>query len=475
MALLPTFQEIAPRRPAVWSGYCAGDDAPAQFLRAAGAAYRGRAGLYQLFNEMEDKDGHLFSVLQTRKNGVLARPRSIEPSAQDARSRDVARFIEDALAAIPNFDAALLQLLDALGKGMAIAEVMWARRDGALVVDSIRSRFQGRFAFDDHGRLCLMDAPAASSSGGGREGAAVPPRKFLLLTFNARHDNPYGQGLCEKAYWYYWFKKNNLKFWVAYNERFGSPTVIARFRPGTTPAEQDRLLEVIDSIRHDAGVAIPDSVAIELLEARRQGSAGTYQQLADWCNDEISKIVLGQTLTASEGRRSGSLALARVHDAVRNEYVESDARALMAVINGQLIRWLVDFNFGPAVAAPRWIIDTSKDEDLAEQSAVDRQLVSMGVPLSAEYFYRRYGRPAPEPGERALSYDDRNLYQYHLQYGVLTINEVRRALGLPPVAWGEQPTRPTRESPAGPNETRATPPLEDAERDIEKEIEQSGA
>ena len=41
-----------------------------------------------------------------------------------------------------------------------------------------------------------------------------------------------------------------------------------------------------------------------------------------------------------------------------------------------------------------------------------------------------------------LQYDDSNLYQYHLQFGVLTINEVRVKLGLPPVPWGDKPTSP---------------------------------
>ena len=41
-----------------------------------------------------------------------------------------------------------------------------------------------------------------------------------------------------------------------------------------------------------------------------------------------------------------------------------------------------------------------------------------------------------------LYLSDSNLYRYHLQFGVLTINEVRAKLGLAPVAWGERPASP---------------------------------
>jgi hypothetical protein len=64
----------------------------------------------------------------------------------------------------------------------------------------------------------------------------------------------------------------------------------------------------------------------------------------------------------------------------------------------------------------------------------------MGVTLPESYFYEKYGRPAPVGDARRLQYDDSNVYQYHLQYGILTVNEVRAKLGLSPVPWGDVPT-----------------------------------
>jgi phage baseplate assembly protein gpV len=68
--------------------------------------------------------------------------------------------------------------------------------------------------------------------------------------------------------------------------------------------------------------------------------------------------------------------------------------------------------------------------------------VKTGVPIPLAHFYARYGRPEPREGERVLRYDDSNLFQYHMQHGVLTVNEVRARLQLPPVPWGDVPTRP---------------------------------
>lgn len=433
------------------------DQTHQQILRAESLSNRSYASIYDLFNEMEDKDGHLFAVLQTRKIGILSRERRIIPASENSDDVKVADFINSVLNGIPAFDRALYSLLDALSKGFAVLEIIWAvDNNGRVVIKELKSRAQSRFIFGRYGELRLLDPPeeirrqlAETQNNNGRNathpgnlnlwGVPVPERKFLVFTFNAQHDNPYGKGLCARAYWYYWFKKNNLKFWAIFNEKFGSPTVVARYRPGISEEEHRKLLEIIDSLQTDTGVTIPENIMIEFLEAHRSGNINSYKDLADWCNDEISKIVLGQTLTASEGRRSGSLALGRIHQVVRFEYIQADARALMDVINSQLIPWIIYFNFGSInTPLPQFVIDTTPEEELDRQIEIDRQLISLGVPIPLSYFYKRYKRPVPVNDEHSLRYDDSNLYQYHLQYGVLTINEVRATLGLPPVDWGDQ-------------------------------------
>jgi len=454
-------QEIAAPSRRAWPGYLTPAPTAYHILQSGALANPGIRTIYDLFQEMEDKDGHLYSVLQTRKNGVLSRGRKVVAASDSPRDREVADFVARALERIPAFDQALRDILDALGKGFSVTEIIWSVSGGRVLVEALKSRFQGRFVFGLDGELRLLDEsecvalgalgaplrlgadPLGNAGAGPRApGRPVPPEKFIVFSFDARNGNPYGNGLCQKAYWYYWFKKNNLKFWVVFNEKFGSPTVVGRYRTGATDEERDRLLEVIESLQNDTGVVIPESMAVELLEARRSGNINTYRDLADWCNDEISKIVLGGTLTSSEGRRSGSYALGRVHEAVRSEYVEADARALMEVINTQLVSRLVAYNFGPGVVPPRWEIDVADDADLEREAELDARLVGLGVPLPLGYFYEKYKRPAPREGERSLRYDDNNLYQYHLEFGVLTINEVRRSLGLPPVAWGDRPARP---------------------------------
>jgi phage gp29-like protein len=488
-SLKPVVQEIARLDP-LGLDYFTHYDTPAQLLRSEGASSRFFRNAYDLYRDMEDKDAHLFAVLQTRKNGVLSRPRKITAASDNPRDQKIAGFVRKTLDQSPEWDSSLLGLLDALGKGFSTLEIMWKIDRGNVALDALKFRPQGIFQFDANGELHLQpslysklsrrETPPKTQelhhpfehsalSANNRE-SSLPPRKFLLFRFGATPESPYGRGLLMKAYWYYWFKKNNLKFWILFNEKFGSPTIIGKYRLGAGEEERKRLHEVVASLQNDTGVTIPENVALEFLEAKRTGAINTYRELADWCNDEMSKLVLGATLTTGEGRRSGSLALGKVHERVRSEYIESDARALMNVINSQLIRWIVDFNFGADTPAPRFVIDTTEDDGLEQEIQVDQELVKMGVPLPLSYFYERYKRPAPLDKEHGLRYDDNNLYQYHIQFGVLTINEVRRTLGLDPVPWGDNPPYSAREikgkkgmGPAAEEQTREEQERQDRE------------
>ena len=450
----PVLREVAgmANPGCAWASYLGAPLWPAYLPSAEGFSSAGAAGLFDLYDEMESKDGHLFSVLQTRKNGVLSSPRKMEPASVARHDLQVARFVEKALGRIPRFGAALLNMLDAIGKGLSVQEIVWEVREGQVWVRELKSRAPGRFCFAPDGALRLSPWDVSLESGV-PESLPLPGRKFLRFTFGGLYDNPYGRGLCGRAWWYYWFKKNNTKFWVVYNEKFGSPTVVGKYRPGASEEERHRLFEVVESLQNDTGVTVPESVTLELLEARRSGNASTYRELADWCNDEISRLVLGATLTSSEGRRSGSQALGQVHERVRDEYIEADARELEDAVNSQLVRWLVDFNFGPQVEAPRWTLDTTRNDFFESEIALDRNLLNCGVPLPTQYFYDKYKRPAPAPGQEALRYDDQNLFQYHLQHGLLTVNEARARMGMPPVPWGEVRVN------ASPNVTRPDEPV----------------
>ena len=103
----------------------------------------------------------------------------------------------------------------------------------------------------------------------------------------------------QKLWWPVWFKKNGIKFWLVFLEKFGMPTAVGKYPTGTPPEQQQALLDAIDAIQNETGIKIPETMAIELLEAARQGK-DTYRPFCEYMDRQVSKAVLGQT-ASTEG------------------------------------------------------------------------------------------------------------------------------------------------------------------------------
>jgi phage gp29-like protein len=360
---------------------------------------RGQAGSrgVDLFQEMEDKDPNIFSDLQTRKLSVIGLDWEIIPASQETGDGAAAAFVGEVLEKLKGFSADLYELLDAVGKGYAVSEILWGPTpDGRIGIAAIKSRHQRRFVFDADGNLRLLSDADATA------GTAVPPRKFLVHTFQAEHENPYGRGVLSRIYWYYWFKKNSLKFWALFAEKFGSPTAVGKYPPGTDAPARSALLAALRAIQQETAVTIPNNMTAEFLEAQRRGTIDTYSEFMAYLDQQETKAILGQTLTSGEGQRSGSLALGRVHADVRQDILEADAESLAGVINGQLIPWLTDWNFLVS-AYPKFVFKLDPPEDLRTLALRDRTLQIMGMPIPKSYIQRRYGIPEPEGEDDILT------------------------------------------------------------------------
>lgn len=91
----------------------------------------------ELFEEIEEKDTHLFSQMQTRKLAVTGLDWEVQPFSEDEADKEIADFIDEQLKGIENFDEVLIDMLDAIGKGISIMELAWTVEDGKNVIEDI--------------------------------------------------------------------------------------------------------------------------------------------------------------------------------------------------------------------------------------------------------------------------------------------------------------------------------------------------
>lgn len=346
----------------------------------------------ELFEEMEEKDPHLFSQLQTRKNAVTGLDFEIIPFGDDDRDKEIADFIEEQLNGIESFEDVETDLLDAIGKGFAVSEIMWGYDEGHVVVQEIKARHQKRFfwdTIDDSFKVRTQEAP---------EGVLLPSNKFILHKYKARSGHPSRAGILRVVSWMYLFKNYDLKDWVSFAEVYGLPLRLGKYQPGASDADKAALMQALIQIGADAAGIIPDGTTIDFINTEKTSSSDLYERLARYCDEQISKAVLGQTLTSDSG--GGSYAQSKTHNEVRHDLTVADCKALASTLRRDLIRPLCIFNFGEDKRIPRIRFDCEESEDLTQTATILGTLIEKtGLRVPTSFIYKKFSIPEPEADE----------------------------------------------------------------------------
>lgn len=351
----------------------------------------------ELFEEMEEKDPHLFSQLQTRKNAVTGLDYEVIPfDSDDPRDKEIAEFVEAQLGGIEGFEDIMLDLLDEIGKGFAVSEIMWSYDEGHVVVDDIRSRHQKRFfwdSVDDSFKVRTQEAP---------EGIELPKNKFIVHKYKARSGHPSRAGVLRVVAWMYLFKNYTLKDWVAFCEVFGMPLRLGKYQPGASEDDKRALMQALVAIGADAAGIFPDGTAIEFVNTEKTSSTDLYERLARYCDEQVSKAILGQTLTSDSG--GGSYAQSKTHNDVRHDLTVADCKAIAATLRRDLIRPLVLYNFGEDKRIPYLRFDAEESEDLTQTATVIGTLIrEAGLKVPTSYIYKKFSIPKPEGDEEVAT------------------------------------------------------------------------
>jgi len=344
--------------------------------------------------DIEEKDLHYRAVLQTRKLAVAGLPWDVQPADESRAAKKAADLVRRVLKAI-NLPELMVQLLDALSKGYAVAEIVWATDGPTWLPDAILPREPHWFRFDrDSGReLRLMDGTA--------NGAELPLYKFICHTPKIMAGIPLTGGLARSALWAWVFKSYALRDWAAFAELYGQPIRLGKYGPAATREDIAVLKRAVFELGSDAGAVIPDSMALEIVEsASKSASADLYQRLIEYLDRQVSKAVLGQTLTTDQGS-SGSLAQAKVHDEVRADLMHADARTLASTLTRDLIAPLVALNM-PDAPLPKLTLMVEEPEDMAALADQLAKLVPLGMPIPQRWVREKWGIPEAAPNEPVL-------------------------------------------------------------------------
>ncbi len=357
----------------------------------------------QLFEEMEEKDAHLFAVANTRRLALtglawqIASAADVQDDVDRTLADEVTTYCRRILTDLDRLDEALQHLSFAIGRNIAIAEIVWDLHGGELrPVDIVPVDFI-RIVFDqlDRPRILTEDEP--------QDGIELPPNKFIVHTPHSASGHPQRGGLLRVTAMVYLAKHLALKDWMIFAEIFGMPVRIARYEPSATPEEKRELLTMLESLGSNAAGIFSRAVELQIVEANRGTAGPPYEKLIEFLNREMSKAWLGQTLTTDVAGQKSSYAASSVHEHVRSDVLADDVRKEGRTLRRDLLTPLVRLRFGPDAPVPyfrRKIRQPTAPRELAE--VVDMAVNRLGARIPTSWVHDELGIPRADETEPAI-------------------------------------------------------------------------
>ena len=344
--------------------------------------------------EMLERDLHFGSVVGTRVRALSGLDVEVTPASDDAADIKLADEIKTIIEQ-DCFSELVDGQLDALCKGYSVNEIIWetsARQWMPVEFPWRDPRFFNLDRTTGKELLLITDDNAI--------GEPLAAFKFCVHQPRLKMGLPIRGALARLAAVAYLCKGVALADWVTFAEIFGMPIRVGKYGRNATPTEKASLRNAVANLGSDASAIMPENMAIEFIEANRgAGGEVLYEKLCEYLDKQISKGVLGQTMTTDDG---SSQSQANVHNDVRIDILQSDIKQLEATLKRDIVKPYIDLNYGPQKRYPTISFQIVEAEDInLLVDAVDK-LVRIGFKVPAAVMHEKTGIREAKAGEDVL-------------------------------------------------------------------------
>ncbi|MDR0710354.1 MAG: DUF935 domain-containing protein [Spirochaetaceae bacterium] len=327
-------------------------------------------------------DSHLESVWSVRCSATSGAEWFMAAGNEGRREQEAADTFAAELADM-DVPRIIEEMMDAVAYGYSPLEVLWTAKEGRWGIENIVGKPPQWFEFNGDNTLVFRTGITGTEE--------LPENRFLLIRHRPSYANPYGDKVFSKCFWPVTFKKNGWRWWTVFVEKYGGAFAYGTYAKNASQEDKAELLKTLEKMIADAVAVVPEGTEVTITSAAdKGGSSAIHAAYIQMANAEISKAVLGQTLTTEIGDK-GSYAAAQTHNEVREHLAAADRRRISTAFN-RLASVYTFYNFGGDVAPPKFTF--VEDEDLqADKADRDIKLHQMGYGFSKEYISRVYGIP----------------------------------------------------------------------------------
>lgn len=300
--------------------------------------------LFALYRDVIASDTHIQSEFAKRKDAVLGDTVAVLPWDKSdpycVASKELCARVVDS----EPFTTLADWLLNATLYPVAVAEKVFAPAPGGYRLARVVP-VPYRLLDYSGGNLKISDADAQGNRlPTSRE--PDPARYVIHRGHNLPLPDTWGGPMRACLFWWL-LKTMSRQWWAELLERFGMPFLKGKFSDDAGKAILTRAFAMAQRL---GGVVISKNTEVEIQQAASGDSSNSHERFIDVCNREISRLIVGQTLSSTAEATGLGSGTSSLQGSVKDDIRKKDARLLAVTIRGQLFSQLCAINFksGPA-------------------------------------------------------------------------------------------------------------------------------
>lgn len=353
---------------------------------------RKKGGLDVYRNMMTDDQ--VKAVIAMKVNAILSSGYQIEAASEEVSDEEIKDCVEYCLGdglEIGSFQRSLMAILSAIIYGFSVTEKIFKRFDsgeysGKIGLKKLKVCPAHSFEIHTDEYNNLVKLRQTTATGSPKDFLGDELKYFIIYTYHADNsdfENHYGVSDLRAAYRPWFSKDMIIKFLNIFCERFGMGIVTGKYPRTLGKTEVAALENMVKNISAKTGFVVPDGVVFEILESKSRGQA-QFIETINMYNAAIARSVLVPNMLGFTEISSGTYNLGEKHFDLFMMILNNIRAEIEELVNEQIVRCLVDFNFPNVTSYPRFAFKPLTEEDRKRLCELFINAVDKGVVVATK-------------------------------------------------------------------------------------------
>jgi phage gp29-like protein len=306
--------------------------------------------LFAIYRDSVLGDPHIQSEFAKRKLAIIGDTFSILPENKTLpEDVDAAARIKTMIDDVSDWHIAIGHLMDSVLWPVSVLEKTYRPTRDGYELASLTPVPHDLLCFRT-GSLRIRETDARGYPN--NQTHAPDPRVYIVHRNHLLTTPDHWGGPMRSILFWWLLGAMDRDWWARFLDRFGSPFLVGHYNQGDDDSRSllERAFSVATRI---GGLVVSKDTTIDIQQAATQGTGDAFEKFYTISRREISKLIVGQTLSAEAQSTGLGSGVANNQAEVRDDYRKFDAQVIGGTLRDHLFRPFLSYNGLGHVGVPR--------------------------------------------------------------------------------------------------------------------------